>query len=214
MFLVNNLLKHRQFITIHHLTDHACNKAIQHAKLWLINREGINNDEPETLEIHVSSANLTRSAFEKQIQSAWRTVITLSKESTESNRKSWGILPVFLEELGKSCGNCELIDYFQDLLEKAKAPNDVTFLASVPGIYNIRKPWGSHGLNKLKLDKRGSTKIGVLVPYVGNLNKRDLEYWTGEIDSNLEDLTLMWIDKNHPWANDDNWKMQSKTFKT
>ena len=24
MFLVNNLLKHWQFITIHHLTDHAC----------------------------------------------------------------------------------------------------------------------------------------------------------------------------------------------
>jgi Tyrosyl-DNA phosphodiesterase len=189
------------------------NKAIQHAKLWLIHREGINNDKPETLEIHISSANLTKSAFEKQIQSTWRTVISLSKESAESNRKSWGVLPLFLEELGKSCGNCELIDYFQDLLEKAKAPNDVTFLASVPGTYNRRKPWGSHGLSKLKLDNRGSTKIGVLVPYVGNLNQKDLKYWTGEIDGNLDDLTLMWIDKNHPWANDDNWKMQSKTFK-
>jgi len=184
-------------------------KATQHAKLWLIHREGIDN-EPDTLEIHVSSANLTKSAFENQIQSAWRAVIKLSKEKTVSNRKSWGILPHFLEELSKSCGNCELIDYFQDLLEKAKAPDDVTFLASVPGIHNRKKPWGSHGLSKLELGKSGSLKIGVLVPYVGNFNQKDLGYWTGEIDGKPDDLILMWIAKDHPWAI--NWKMQTKTF--
>lgn len=187
------------------------NKAIQHAKLWLIHREGIDNNGFGTLEMHVSSSNLTKSAFEKQIQSAWRIVIPLSGERKDSNRESWGILPHFLEELSRSCGNCELIDYFQDLLEKAKAPNDVTFLASVPGTHSRKKPWGSHGLSKLKLSKRGKPKIRVLVPYVGNMTQKDLEYWTGEIDGKPDDLTLLWIDKNPTWGI--NWKMQTKTFK-
>ena len=187
-------------------------KAVQHAKLWLLHRESVEQNKSETLEIHVSSANLTKSAFEDQIQSAWRVIVPLSNESTNTNLKSWGVLPKFLSELGKSCGNRELADDFHKLLKNAKAPNDVTFLASVPGTHKSNSDWGREGLRKLKSKGRGSTKIRVFVPYVGEWDNETLTEWTRKIGCDPHDLSLMWIDKSHQWALNNNWKMPETTF--
>jgi len=192
---------------VSHHTTGSDKKAVQHAKLWLLHRQN-ETSKAETLEIYVSSANLTKSAFKGQIQSAWRASIPL--KSTKTNLESWGILPNFLEELGKSCDNKELIDYFIELLKRGNAPKGVTFLASVPG--NYRSKWGTYGLAKLKdeLDTRSSTKIGIIVPYVGKWDTNDLKYWTSKIGSSPDNLTLMWVDKNNHLANF--WMMPKETF--
>lgn len=194
---------------VDYLTTGSNSKAVQHAKLWLIHRQNDENDKNESLEIHVSSSNLTKSAFIDQIQSAWRIIVPLSNKNTKTNMESWGVLPDFLGELGKSCDNKKLTDYFCELLKRAKAPSNVNFLASVPGTYRS-KPWGSHGLSKLKLKGRGSIKIRVFVPYVGNWTQEELEYWTNKVSSTSDNLTLIWIDKNQ--LKKDKWIMPKTTF--
>lgn len=194
---------------VDYLTTGSNSKAVQHAKLWLIHRQNDENDKNESLEIHVSSSNLTKSAFIDQIQSAWRIIVPLSNKSTKTNMKSWGVLPDFLEELGKSCDNKKLTDDFYELLKRAKAPSNVSFLASVPGTYG-NKPWGSHGLNKLKLNGQGSIKIKIFVPYVGNWTQKELEYWANKASSTPDNLTLIWIDNNQ--LKKDKWIMPKTTF--
>lgn len=207
---------------LNHYIDHLIvgkeNSEVQHAKLWLLHRAYNEQFEEEALEIYVSSANLTMSSFKEQIQAAWRAIIPLSYEGSQSNLNTWGIVPEFLKKLGKSSGGSKITDYFVNLLKRAKAPEDVTFLASVPGNHSDKdinnKLWGTRGLRKVKPSGKGSTKIRIFVPIVGIWDQEKLEYWIQEAGGNsLNDLTIAWINKGHLWAAEDRWQMSDKTFK-
>jgi len=63
--------------SIRHFTVGREGKAVQHAKLWLLHWSSTTDDDEEYIEIVVSSANLTRSAFKGQIQAVWRSCIKL-----------------------------------------------------------------------------------------------------------------------------------------
>ena len=66
-------------------------KAVQHAKLWILHwrsREG-----HEYIELVVSSANLTRAAFQGQLQAAWRTCIKLQPRPSNDRLTGWESLP-------------------------------------------------------------------------------------------------------------------------
>jgi len=199
---------------INHFIVGSEHSEVQHAKLWLLHRGYNEKFESETLEIFVSSANLTISAFKEQIQAAWRTIIPLSNRGTQGNLITWGILPEFLNSLGKSCKSSKITDYFFELLKKAKAPEDVTFLASIPGKDIKNELWGTKGLRKVRLSGKGSTKIRIFVPYLGIWDRDKLEYWINEAGGkNLNDLTIAWINKDHLWAAEDKWQMSSQTLK-
>ncbi|MCC7015248.1 MAG: hypothetical protein IT454_22000, partial [Planctomycetes bacterium] len=125
-------------------------RATQHAKLWLFHWAAPEGETAEHVEMIVSSANLTRSAFREQIQAAWRCVCPL--EPRARRHASWGIVPDFLRALGKSSGATELVETFAETLARAEPPQDVAFVASVPGRHTKqelkRTPWGAAGLGE------------------------------------------------------------------
>lgn len=103
---------------------------VQHAKLWLLH--WAQPDGSQYLEIVISSANLTSSAFKQQIQAAWRVCLPLQPQASKSRLSNWGVLPDFMRELAVSCGDDTHIDRFIDLLVRADCPQGITFVASAP----------------------------------------------------------------------------------
>jgi hypothetical protein len=97
--------------SIRALTVGSKGRAVQHAKLWILHW-GADEDGCEYLEVVVSSANLTRSAFKNQIQAVWRACIELRRTSSKSRLDSWGVLPEFIRELGSSAGDGPRVDLF------------------------------------------------------------------------------------------------------
>src|SRR5260370_40934882 len=89
------------------------------------------------LEVCISSANLTISAFQDQIQAAWRCAVPLENAS-QRRRQSWGILPEFVEELANACSpsSGDKIRSFMELFDHAMCPEGIQFLASVPGTHS------------------------------------------------------------------------------
>ncbi len=75
--------------SIRHLKVGNRGMAVQHAKLWMLHW-GADEDGNEYLEVVVSSANLTRSAFKAQLQGAWRVCLKLEPQSSEAKRRRWG----------------------------------------------------------------------------------------------------------------------------
>lgn len=203
---------------MNHLTVGSGGSEVQHAKLWLLHRGYNEKYKSDTLEMCVSSANLTMSALKEQIQAAWRTIVPLSDRSTQGNLNTWGVLPEFLNSLGKSSGDNKITNYFFELLKRAKAPEDVTFLASIPGNHSDKdiknKLWGSGGLKKVQLSGKGPTKIRVFTPYLGIWDREKLDYWIHEAGGeNINDLTITWINKDHLWATENKWQMSDLTFR-
>jgi hypothetical protein len=194
-------------------------EAVQHAKLWLLHwaeEDVTGSDEvAESIEIVVSSANLTMDALKNQIQGAWRTTVPLvSRAPAQARERSWGILPAFLRELGASSGNGDHLEQFITLLGRAVCPAGVSFVASVPGRHSqavLRKtPWGIHGLGKIVPKRRGQSRLRVLSPYVGTWSKEDLLELGKRLHGTLE---LVWISRYHPWAYGEHWRMPLKTLK-
>lgn len=194
-----------------------CNgRAVQHAKLWMLHWGSRNEDENEYLELVISSANLTRQAFKGQIQAAWRVCIALQPKSLQSRLSQWGLLPEFLREMAKSSGDEVSLDRYIELLGRAECP-DVTFLASVPGSYTtqqLRKtPWGSAGLKLIAPAGTGSVKASVLAPFVGIWKSDELGSWCEEFGGRPNQLSLIWIDRDHPWARSNRWILPSASLR-
>ncbi|WP_209615784.1 hypothetical protein [Methanolobus bombayensis] len=187
-----------------------CNKdEVQHSKLCLIYSK---DEENEFLDIAISSANLSRSAFEDQLQAAWKYSVKLSSKNTYS--RSWGVLPRFLSKLSESCGqNEKLCECFIKLLKRAKPPENVIFLASVPGTYDNNEYWGSNGLKKINYRSNNDTRITIFSPFVGSWDKKQLKNWKERLNKKEENLELIWINKNHKWAEKEVWKMPENTFR-
>lgn len=184
--------------SIRHLTVGKKNKAVQHAKLWLLHWATGGN---EFIEIVVSSANLTRSAFKQQIQAAWRVSLPLRPQASKTRLSNWGVLPGFMRELAASCGDDAYIDRFIDLLARADCPQGITFVASVPGKHSQRAQWGAAGLRKIIPAGRGAVTASVLSPFVGAWSEDALHQWCAHFDGKPNKISLAWIDKNHPWVN-------------
>lgn len=186
--------------SIRHLTVGRHNKAVQHAKLWLLHWA---KDGDEYLEIVVSSANLTSSAFKQQIQAVWRMCIKLQPKSSQTRLSNWGVLPHFMRELAASAGDDSRLDVFVELLARAACPQGVTFIASVPGIHTRqvlrRTPWGAAGLRRVIPAGRGVVSASVLSPFIGSWSKDALHQWCAHFDGSPNRLSLAWIDRNHPW---------------
>jgi hypothetical protein len=104
-------------------------QAVQHAKLWLFHRGPSSESQDSSLEIVVSSINLTQAALQDQIQAGWRAVVRLEKAAAH-RLASWGVLPDFLENLGLQSGKngqMAVRHWLDDVLPRAQCP-DVAFV--------------------------------------------------------------------------------------
>jgi Tyrosyl-DNA phosphodiesterase len=169
-------------------------KAVQHSKLWLLEW-----DDPSTLEVCISSANLTISAFQDQIQAAWRCAIPLVTAS-RSRRQSWGILPEFVEELANACSpsSRDTIRSFTKLFDHASCPEGVQFLASVPGTHSLetlgQRPWGLAGLRRaMPRTAGGRPKAYATAPVIGSWSQNELFKWLEACGCDAKQLTVGWI---------------------
>lgn len=178
--------------------------ATQHAKLWMFHWRASDSNDEEWLEIVISSANLTAAAFREQIQAAWSCVLPLQATVSQARRNTWGILPEFLRKLGTSAGAEDIAILFTDLLGRCEAPEDVDFVASVPGQHGklaLKKAaWGSAGLGDIAPLGAGRVKLRVMAPFIGTWSQNELEAWCDRVQSSPDKIELVWIDKQHPWA--------------
>lgn len=169
----------------------------QHSKLWFFHREHNTNDAKfESLEICISSTNLTSSAFQDQSQAAWRCVVKLEKQEINKQTDSWGVLSDFITALGASANKPEILKPFTDILGRFKCPENITFVASVPGHHSKDSKWGSFGLktalNTLKLRQ---PKVTVLCPTIGSWEEEGITNWCKLVGCPLTNINLGWISK-------------------
>lgn len=204
--------------SIRHLTVGIHGKAVQHAKLWLLHWGPIDAGGVEYLEVVVSSANLTRAAFRGQLQAAWRACIELRPQRSEERLHRWAVLPDFLRELAASAGEDGLLDSFIELLARGDCPQGVRFVASVPGNHSRQvlrhTPWGAAGLREITPSGQGAVRVGVLSPFVGSWSATALRRWCDAFEGAPDRLTLVWIEKNHPWARNEKWILPEGTLNT
>jgi hypothetical protein len=185
-------------------------KAVQHAKLWLLEW-----DEPRTLEVCISSANLTISAFQDQIQAAWRCSVPLEGASPR-RPQSWGILPTFVEELANACGpsSGEKIRPFMELFEHAMCPEGVQFMASVPGTHSSetlkQRQWGIAGLRKAMPKTPGRPKAYATAPVIGSWAQDDLSAWLDACRCGTQQFAVGWI-SNDALQYRGHWTLPSMT---
>jgi hypothetical protein len=204
--------------SIRHLTVGRRQKAVQHAKLWLLHWGVGDEDGTEYLEIVVSSANLTLAAFKGQLQAAWRACIQLRPQRSEARLRRWGPVPEFLRQLAMSAGDDARLDPFVELLSRADCPEGVTFVASVPGIHSRKAlrstPWGAAGLREIVLPARGKVGVSILSPFIGSWNADTLNRWCAAFEGSPDRLQLVWIDENHPWADAKRWLLPKPALKS
>lgn len=192
-------------------------RATQHAKVWLLHRAPATPKAAETLEVVVSSANLTRPAFVSQVQAGWRLVVTLERASTQKNLKSWGPLPAFLRQLANHSGSHaaqDLAHWLDAVLPRAACPADVTFVASVPGRHQAstlrrkESAWGTAGTRFIH--GSGLKGLDIVVPTLGTFERDKLRDWAKRFGVRADRIWLAWAE--HGRADVDcRWQMPKKT---
>ena len=198
--------------SIRHLTVGSRGRAVQHAKLWLLHWRDAKGTE--YLEIVVSSANLIRAAFTSQLQAAWRAFLKLDPKATKARPARWGVLPDFVRELAAQAGEDDSLEPFVEILGRAECPPHVKFVASVPGTHARGKPWGAAGLGAITPPGWGTARVAVLCPFVGSWGADALGRWCDRFEGSPDRLSLVWIDREHPWARDEKWRLPEATLKT
>lgn len=178
-------------------------RAIQHAKLWAFHW---NTDDGDVLELHVSSTNLTWSAFKSQIQAGWQVRLPLGERDSENTRRTWGELVPFLGALGASAGAVAAVPLQRlvNLLGRVERPADVTFVASVPGAKSAAR----------QLAQFEPSEIHVLAPTIGEWNERTLAAWSADVGIAPKKVHLKWISEAHPWAGTSGWALSKAASKT
>lgn len=189
---------------VNHFTVGANANAVQHAKLWAFHWKA---DDKEFLELHISSTNLTASAFKGQVQAGWSACVQLEEKFTKSRLQGWGELVPFLEALGESAGNnAKLpISRFIQLLGKVECPNGVMFVASTPG---------SNKRAALTLKKIRPTAIHILSPTIGDWSQNTLNAWSKDFSVSPQNIHLKWLAEDHPWAGSGGWTLTNQARKT
>lgn len=171
-------------------------RAVQHAKLWAFHWK---LGDEEMLELHVSSTNLTSSAFKDQLQAGWQVTLALRERASQSTRRTWGELVPFLEALGASAGAvaASRLQRLVTLLGRAECPANVVFIASVPGQKSAAR----------QLAKFEPSEIHVLTPTIGEWNERTLAAWSADVGVVPKKIHLKWISEAHPWAATSGWAL-------
>ena len=187
---------------VSHFTVGANARAVQHAKLWVFHWKV--GDE-EQLDLHVSSTNLTVSAFKAQIQAGWRASVHLQERATVNARRTWGDLVPFLEALGSSAGAVakQRLERLVTLLGRTECPADIAFVASVPGDKSAAR----------QLRRFEPSEIHVMTPTIGEWNSRTLDAWTTDAGVAAGKLHLKWIATSHPWAETSGWALSEAAGK-
>jgi hypothetical protein len=172
--------------------------AVQHAKLWAFHWQAGDKD---ILDLYISSANLTMSAFKAQIQAGWRVSLTLDPRGTRDNRRSWGNLIPFLNALGTSAGDVAAarIERLVALLGRAACPAGITFIASIPDSRSVA--------NQLKQFE--ASALHVLTPSIGDWSNQTLSVWSEDAGIAPHKIHLKWIAENHPWAMAGGWQIST-----
>lgn len=181
--------------------------AVQHAKLWMFHRAAVTKGNPESLEVVISSANLTRDGLRGQIQAGWRCILQLEVRGSESRLKTWGILPDFLTELGAAAGSSgqKSTDRWSELLRRCECPKGVDFIASVPGTHSAatlarrRSAWGAAGLRESWMG-HSKPKMIAMAPTVGRWTSKSINSWTTFAGVETKRLSVAWVRGGHPWA--------------
>lgn len=145
---------------------------VQHAKLWMLHWK--HNNGRERLELIVSSANLTGGGIDDQIQGTWRASVQLGPRAA-AQRKSWGPLPAFLEQLGSACDQPDDLRQFSALLDMASCPKDVRFVATAPA----KGIWGQTSL-AAALDGMKPDRVRILTPFTGSWQPASLQSWLAD----------------------------------
>ena len=186
-----------------HFTVGAVSNVVQHAKLWAFHWKV---DQEELIELHISSTNITSSAFKAQIQAGWHVMIPLGKTVSKGALNSWGMLIDFLYKVGAAAGAVADTRFKRlvALLSRANCPDNVTFVASIPGDKSAAS----------QLSQFKSSNIHVLVPTVGEWNKETLSAWCKDLGVAPNKVHLKWISTRHPWAANKGWKLSNKTNST
>ena len=190
--------------------------AVQHAKLWMFHRAPAAKSQPATLEIVISSANLTRDGLRGQIQAGWRCVLPLDARGSEGRKNAWGVLPEFLVKLGKvsGSGGPTTIERWVELLRRCECPVGVEFIASVPGIHSAatlaqqRSAWGAAGL-RASWSGRSRPKLIAMAPTVGRWTSKSISTWTKLAGVEPRRISVAWVRGGHPWAG--RWQLDPKT---
>jgi hypothetical protein len=187
---------------VSHFRVGAAARAVQHAKLWAFHWKV--GDE-EQLDLHVSSTNLTPSAYKAQVQAGWQASVRLSERTTVSSRRTWGELVPFLEALGASAGAVATarLERLITLLGRAECPAEVTFVASIPGNKSAAR----------QLRQFEPSEIHVLTPTIGEWNGRTVEAWSTDVGVVPGKLHLKWIATSHPWAETSGWALSDAAGK-
>ena len=186
-----------------HFTVGAESRAVQHSKLWAFHWKV---EDQEFIELHVSSTNLTASAFKGQIQAGWQLTLPLGPRPTATVRSSWGTLIPFLVALGTSAGAVAKtrVERLVTLLSRVACPADITFIASIPGGESAARQLGPFEVSE----------IHVLTPTIGEWNKGTLARWTSDVGVAPDKVHLKWISTRHPWAESEGWTLSAKTSAT
>ncbi|CAJ5657930.1 Tyrosyl-DNA phosphodiesterase [Burkholderia pseudomallei] len=189
----------------------ATGAAAQHAKLWMFHYEATEARRTQTLEIVISSVNLTQPGLRSQIQSGWRCVVPLQSTGSNAREKGWGCLPNFLAELGRASGADSVrVAEWRELLRRAECPEDVEFVASVAGRHSpatLRTSdtaWGVSGLANLWSQKQ-SRELTVLTPTFGRWSREGFEQWCETAGVASHEVASAWIRCEHSWA--DHWQL-------
>jgi len=177
-----------------HFTVGAKSRAVQHAKLWAFHWKG---DDEDILELHVSSTNLTTSGFKGQVQAGWQASLTLGRRTSNGTRQSWGRLVPFLNALAASSGEIAAvrIKRLVALLGRVECPENVTFVASIPGRTGAAR----------QLAEFDPAELHVLTPTVGEWRDKSLSDWHADV--NAGKVNLKWIAQTHPWADSGGWSL-------
>jgi len=194
----------------------ATGAAVQHAKLWMFHYDAVEADAPQTLEIVVSSANLTQPGLRSQIQSGWRCTVPLLPAGSNAREKSWGCLANFLTELGQASGaGCpRVIAEWRELLRRSACPEGVEFVASVAGKHSTATlrtrdtAWGVTGLANLWLGKH-PRQVTALTPTFGHWDREGFEEWCEAAGVAPHNVASAWVGCDHPWA--DHWQLDASS---
>lgn len=184
---------------VSHFMVGAASRAVQHAKLWAFHWT---RDEENFIELHISSTNLTSSAFKEQMQAGWNVSIPLGTRSSLERRRSWGPLIPFLAALGASAGTVAAtrMERLVSLLGRAQCPNGVQFVTSVPGTGSAAR----------QLRTLEASEIHILVPTIGEWDTKTLSGWATDANVPRERIYVKWIAAEHPWAQSNGWTLSQE----
>lgn len=181
-------------------------KSCQHSKIWLIQST---SKTTKKIRIAISSCNLTRDAFQNQIQYVWVEELNLTSKDMDSNSD---YLANFVMKLTNSLVDSSIKTYKENIhifedwnkwINKAKFPNDVKLIATVPNLseketlFNKKKlqSFGLDAFAQLKdwLKLRTSSKNYHLYMQVFSVGKIEKSWIDGFCESlHVDNLHLLW----------------------